>query len=202
MTNPHKTTIKTYDSSAKELAAYFQGIGPRVEDIELGLKLAGNPGKPRVVEIGCGDGRDAAEIVKRAGFYQGFDPSAGLLALARENVADADFVLADALSYEYPAHTDAIFAFASLLHVSKEDFAKVCKKVAASLRQEGIFFISLKERDTYEEEIKRDAYGERMFCYYNPELVEALAGEAFQPVYEDHQVIGKTKWLTIALRKT
>lgn len=201
MTDFHKLTVQTYDSSAKELAEYFRGIGSRVGDIEHGLKLAGSPERPRVVEIGCGDGRDAAEIVKRAEFYQGFDPSAGLLALAREKVPGADFVLADALSYRYPKDMDVIFAFASLLHVNREDLAKVCEKAADSLRRDGIFFISLKERDSYAEEVKKDEHGERMFYYYTPALVKELASNVFTPVFEDHQLIGSTKWLTLALKK-
>ena len=75
--------IQTYDSSAIALAEYFKGIGPRINDIELGLNLARASKKARVVEIGCGDGRDAIEIVKRSGWYEGFDPSEGLLDIAR-----------------------------------------------------------------------------------------------------------------------
>lgn len=66
-----RITISTYDKSAKELAEYFKGHGTRVEDIELALKLAGSPKNAKVVEVGCGDGRDAAEIVMRVGSYIG-----------------------------------------------------------------------------------------------------------------------------------
>lgn len=73
--NYTKTTIATYDNSAEELAEYFRSIGPRIQDLEKGLSLAGaNKGTARVVEIGCGDGRDAREIIKRVDWYEGFDP--------------------------------------------------------------------------------------------------------------------------------
>ena len=49
-------TIDTYDSSANELAEYFKGIGARVDDIQLGIKLCGSSDKLQVVEIGCKDG--------------------------------------------------------------------------------------------------------------------------------------------------
>ena len=60
-----KQLINTYNKSARELSEYFQGIGPRVKDItnvfnyfpkERHLAL-------KVIEIGCGDGRDAKEII-------------------------------------------------------------------------------------------------------------------------------------------
>jgi len=193
-------TITSYDESALALSKYFQGIGSRVSDIELGLDLAKvNDGSARVVEIGCGDGRDASETVKRVTWYEGFDPSKGLLNIAKPKVPKASFVQADALSYEYPKDIDVIFAFASLLHVNKDDLDKVFKKTAESLRQRGIFYISLKERDAYEEEVKE--FGKRMFYYYNPELISSFAKPQFETVHVDHQLIGKTKWFTVALAK-
>ncbi|HEX6258470.1 MAG TPA: class I SAM-dependent methyltransferase [Candidatus Saccharimonadales bacterium] len=194
-------TIKTYDESAKELAEYFKGIGARVSDIELGLKLANANSEAKVVEVGCGDGRDAEEIVKRVAWYEGYDPSEGLLDIARKRLPDASFVTADALTYQYPENLDVVYAFASLLHVNQGDMKVALTKIAAALRKDGIAFISLKERPTYEEEVKEDQYGKRMFYYYNARLIQELAGHAFIVAHEDHQTIGRTDWFTLALKK-
>jgi SAM-dependent methyltransferase len=199
--NWNNQTIQTYDKSANKLADYFKGIGPRVKDIELGLKLANVNGNARVVEIGCGDGRDAKEIIKQVAWYEGFDPSKGMLKIAKSELPGISFVLADALTYNYPKQLDVIFAFASLLHVNKTNLAKVFKKCAKSLRTRGIFYISLKERDSYIEELVKDNYGERIFYYYNVNLITRLAGNKFKSIYMDHQKIGHTKWLTIVLKK-
>ena len=193
--------VAVYDASAKELSDYFSGIGSRVEDIEQGLKLIDSQATVRAVEIGCGDGRDAVEIVKRVDWYEGVDPSEGLLAIARDRLPNTPFVQADALSYSYPTAVDIIFAFASLLHVPKDDLEKVFTQAVASLRPDGIFYISLKFRPEYVEETKSDAYGERMFYYYNPELIRELAGDQFTTVFESSQTIGSTDWFTIALRR-
>jgi ubiquinone/menaquinone biosynthesis C-methylase UbiE len=194
-------TIKTYDDSANELAEYFKGIGARVDDIELGLKLADIGSNAQVVEIGCGDRRDAVEIVKRVGKYEGFDPSEGLLKIAHKRLPNVSFVKADALSYVYPKKLDVVYAFASLLHVNLEDLKKVFEKVSQSLRPGGVFFISLKERTDYVEEVKEDEYGKRIFYYYNPAIIKEVAGTSFTSIYEDHQKIGKTDWFTIVLKK-
>lgn len=198
MTDP--TTIDTYDRSAKGLAEYFKGIGPRIEDIERGLTLAKASTDARVVEIGCGDGRDAAEIVTRVSWYEGFDPSEGLLAIARERLPETSFVQADALSYEYPENADVVFSFASLLHSPKEDLELVFPKVAQALRSGGIFYISLKERADYVAEDKVDEYGTRTFYFYTPQLLRELAGD-LELVYEDRQKIGNTDWFTVAFKK-
>ena len=196
-----KQNVKVYNDSATEIAAYFQGIGSRVEDIKRGLTLANKTSTASVVEIGCGDGRDAKEIIKRVARYTGIDPSEGLLNIAKENNPSGTFILTDALHYSYPAQQDVVFAFASLLHVNRNDLSLVFKKVTAALRPGGIFYISLKERAEYTEEIKEDKYGKRMFYYYNPSIINHIASSSFESVYEYHQKIGTTDWFTIALKK-
>lgn len=201
MSNWDARTIETYDRSAEQLAEYFAGIGPRVADIERGLGLAGVGSTAKVVEIGCGDGRDAVEIVPRVASYEGVDPSAGLLELARKKLPDVSFVLADALTYKYPTNLDVIFAFASLLHVDIDGMGDALDYASAALRPGGIYYMSLKEREVYTQELQTDQYGERMFYYYTPEIIELQAGFGFDPVYVDHQQVGSTQWFTLALQK-
>lgn len=194
-------TIKTYDDSAAQLAEYFAGIGPRVEDIDLALELCDAKENIAAVEIGCGDGRDALEIVPRVASYVGVDPSEGLLAIAKKRLPEATFVKADALSYDYPDSVDVMFAFASLLHVNKDDMRIALEKASKALRPGGIYFVSLKERDEYTEEVKQDKYGERMFYFYNSSIIAELASPWFAVAYEDRQQIGETAWFTIALKR-
>lgn len=182
------------------MAEYFRGIGARINDVETAISLRGTDTKLRALEIGCGDGRDAEEIIKRVDWYEGFDPSEGLLNIARDRLPNASFVNADAISYSYPENLDVVFAFASLLHVNKSDMKRVLSLATESLNTGGIIYLSLKESVEYKEEVKTDSYGQRMFYYYTPENIEELAS-SLEPVYEDHQIIGHTKWFTMALRK-
>lgn len=194
-------TIATYDGSAAQYAKKFNGIGSRVEDIERGLLLAGKPIGARVLEIGCGNGRDAQKIIKRAGYYVGIDPSEGLLSFARQNTPDAEFVTSDALSFDYPKQLDVAFAFASLLHVDRHGMRQVFRKLSSSLRDGAIAYISLKEREAYGQEVLHDDTGDRLFFYYDTPTVIETAGSDFKPVYDDHQELNGTSWLTLALRK-
>lgn len=194
-------TISTYDQSAKELAAFMRGIDSHADDIQRALELAGHPNHAYVVEIGCGDGRDAKEITKHVKSYIGFDPSAGLLALAPQSLPNCLFVQADALSFTYPGNIDVIFAFASLLHSPREELRDILAKIHASLKDGGILYLILKERDKYEKVQQKDRFGERVFYYYNAPLVVEMAGGSFTKVYEEHRVIGNTNWFTLALQK-
>lgn len=196
-----KQNNKVYNESAEKLAEYFAGIGPRIDDIERGLELAGKKDGAKVIELGCGDGRDAIEIVKRVNWYEGIDPSIGLLDIAKKKLPNVSFVLSDALSYDYPKDLDVIFAFASLLHINQSDLCKVFEKSLLALRIGGIFYISLKESPMYKEEIKKDEFGERMFYYYKPEILQDIAGNNFSTEYIDRQAKGHTNWFTVVLKR-
>lgn len=201
MTNWRQETINTYNKSAVRLAEYFRGIGSRTMDINRALELSGNPSGARVVEIGCGDGRDAKEIVKRTNWYQGFDISEELVKLAQAHVPEAQFTVGDAVNFDYPKDLDVIFAFASLLHLDKDETKAVFTKAHEALKPGGIVYISLKYRPEYTEEVKTDEYGRRMFYFYNPELISDIAGEGYEVADTSQEIRGHTEWFEIALRK-
>lgn len=196
-------TLDTYNKSASELAGYFKGIGSRIEDIDLALKLADkSDGSASVLEIGCGDGRDAEEILKRVKNYKGIDYSEELIKIARKKTAGANLVVSDLLNYEYEkSEYDVILAFASLLHISKEQFIELVPKLAGALKPGGIFFVSLKYREDYEKEWKEDDFGKRLFYFYNPQLVEDMCRDYFEVLKVSNSRIGKTKWFELAMKK-
>jgi SAM-dependent methyltransferase len=195
-------TLKTYDFSAKELSKYFQGIGARTNHIEQALELAGkNDGSASVLELGCGDGRDAEEIIKRTQSYTGIDYSKELIKLAKQKLPSADFRIVDMQNFDFPFESyDVVFAFASLLHIDKENLKLLMKKVARSLKVGGIFYISTKYADKYKEEWKEDKFGKRLFYFYNAELITKLASE-FDVVTTDTVMHNTTAWLEMVLRK-
>jgi len=197
-----KQNVKSYDDNAAAFDSYFNSFGARVSDIHLTFRLASlKLADRRVVEIGCGGGRDAKYIVKHCGWYQGFDPSKKFLEIARDRVPDGDFVLADASSYEYPADINVVFAFASLLHVNKDDLKIVLQKLSDVLQPGGVIFISLKEAEKYTEKEQVDKSGSRrMFYHYNPTMIQSM-NSGFIIVYEHHYKIDQTDWCNIILKK-
>src|SRR3989344_6490320 len=192
MTDWRKKTLDTYNKTAKELADYFVGIGARTEDIKRAFGYIKNTDQPNVLEIGCGDGRDAVEIATRTSNYIDTDPSEKMLDIARRKLPTAKFEVSGAVEYDFPEELDIIFAFASLLHLDKDEVKVVFDKAAKVLRPSGVFYISLKFKPEYTEEVKIDEFGERMFYFYTPELIKKLAGKQFETVYYDTQQVGST----------
>lgn len=201
MANWKQKNLQTYNQSADALAEYFRGIGPRTTDIKKALKLAGDPENANVVEIGCGDGRDAREIVKLVGTYVGFDIAEEAIKLAKKHVPRAQFEVCDVDNFIFPDNLDVVYSFASLLHSNKEEFSAVFAKVYAALKVGGVFMISLKRADMYQEHIKTDRFGERLFYFYTPELIQELAGSSFETVSLTFSHVGSTDWFEITLRK-
>jgi SAM-dependent methyltransferase len=201
MVNLRQATIDTYNQSAEALADYFRGKGPRVKYIDIALELAGNPKDAKVVEIGCGDGRDAKYIVSKVKYYVGFDISKELIRLAKEHVPGAKFEVADANNFDYPNNLNVVFAFASILHLDSEELKETLKKVSDALKTGGVFYISSKHAIQYKEQVKEDKFGTRLFYFYNPEIISELAGDKFIVKKYWYETIGHTKWFEVALQK-
>lgn len=201
MNSLRQTTIDTYNNSAAELAEYFRGIGPRERYITTAFELVGNPPEANVLEIGCGDGRDAKAICARTPNYLGIDASSELIELAREHVPEGRFEVADAAKYDYPENLDIVFAFASFLHLNKSELRTVFDGLAKALRPQGIVYISSKYRPHYEREIKDDRFGRRQFYFYNSEIMRGLAGPGFKIARRWREVHGNTDWFELALRR-
>jgi SAM-dependent methyltransferase len=199
MTKDKQATINTYNTKALELADYFSGIGSRKQDIKKAFAILNRP-NPNVIEIGCGNGRDAQEILLLTDNYLGTDVSKAMIELAKAKCSKADFVIADQETYTVPDNTDIIFAFASLLHSDKKQVRDFLLRSHKPLSANGVIYISLKF-DNYHKELQNDKFGERVFYYYEPSDIKTMVKGKFKPVYEDIQQIGKTKWFTMALQK-
>jgi trans-aconitate methyltransferase len=194
-------TVETYDRRAPELAEYFRGIGTREKHIDYVLDLIGHPKDPRIVEIGCGDGRDAKSIVERTPNYLGFDISTGMIDIAKQYVPDGNFVVADAAGFEFPDDLDAIFAFASLLHLSKDEVRSIFSRAHIALKEGGVFYVSVKHAPAYHARIIRDQFGERLFYFYDEAQLGTLAGDGFEIVSSEIERKGNTNWVEMALRR-
>lgn len=202
MDSKKKETVETYNNSAKELSKYFNGIdGPCILLPTKAFTFC-NQKNPKILEVGCGSGRDAKKILKITKNYEGFDISKGMIVMAKNKYPTVNFFVADFEEYLFPDNQyDIVFAFASLLHTNKYGVKKVIKKISKTVMSGGLLFITLKEREKYQVETKEDRFGRRTFYFYTPELIESFAKEYFETVFVERQKIGKTNWFSILLRK-
>jgi ubiquinone/menaquinone biosynthesis C-methylase UbiE len=195
-----KQTINTYDKSAKFHADKFDEIGTRIEDIELTYSKVKKK-NPKTIELGCGNGRDAVEIIKHTNDYLGIDLSSELIKLAKKKVGEKYFKVADIETFKFPKNIDVVFTFASLLHSDKVSVKKVLNNIYKNMNKGGVIFISLKY-DKYQKRLMyKEHQGYKTFYFYTPEDIKEIAPEGFKSVFEEIQDFKGQNWFSLILQK-
>jgi len=198
----NKKTIEAYDKNPQFYADKFDSYGVRFEDIDKALKL-NESGSMKVLELGCGNGRDAEYIVSRVGKdnYLGIDASDSLIALARMKVTHVTFQVKDMMKLDFEADSFGIvFSFASMLHMKHEEMVDLLDKCHKWLKIGGILYISTKYGEYREERIK-NLGDEKYYYFYKPEDIEKLCPYRYFVVYKNVQDIRGQSWFEIALKK-
>lgn len=191
-------TRAAYNENATTFAKKFDELGPRVGDIKFALSFV--PKNPFVYELGCGNGRDAQELLRWTNKYSGIDISREFVRLAKQKAPKGTFKVGDFSIATFPQGIDAIFAFASLLHVDRDTVKAIFERAYKAMKPGGVFFISVKFGN-YVEEKKQDEFGTRYFYFYTPKLLKALAGKKFRSVWERAHSLRGQKWVDIIFQK-
>lgn len=152
-------TIDYYNKNAKE---YFEKTYNADMNIqyELFLKHLGNNGK--ILDFGCGSGRDALYFKKLGYEIDAIDGSKELCKLATKyvgiNVRCMKFNELNVVNTY-----DGIWACSSLVHIDKKEMIEILKKMRNALKQDGIAYIAMKSG------IGEENIGGRYFSYIEKE---------------------------------
>jgi SAM-dependent methyltransferase len=112
----------------------------------------------RILDFGCGPGRDLAAFRALGHEPIGLEGSPPLAAMAREH-SGCEVWEQDFLALELPAGVfDGIFANASLFHVPRQELPRVLRELHAALKPDGVLFAS-NPRGNNEEGWNRGRYG-------------------------------------------
>jgi len=150
-------TLKHYDDRADDFWA-----GTRDHDVTQNIDalLRHIRATPpfRILDLGCGPGRDLAAFRALGHEPIGLEGSPRLAAMARDH-SGCEVWEQDFLALRLPAAAfDGIFANASLFHVPGRELPRVLAELRATLRPEGVLFSS-NPRGNNEEGWNRGRYG-------------------------------------------
>lgn len=160
------------------------------------------PPRARVLELGCGGGRDAEAMIAHGFDVEPTDGSTAIAAKAAQRLGRPVKVMKfDELSEV--ATYDAVWASASLLHVPSEALGRVLAQISRSLKPGGLHFASYKAGGIP----ARDRYGRYFNRPDRAALTEAYSRAASWEVISIVEYIGggyeggEGPWVAITARR-
>lgn len=133
-------SVAYYNANA---ASYFEATARANVSSLRERFIAHLPHGGKVLDAGCGSGRDAKAFLAAGFDVSAFDGSAEMVQLAREHTG-LPVALQRFEQLEFYADFDGVWACASLLHVARENLPDVFQRINQALRSDGVFYASFK----------------------------------------------------------
>lgn len=191
-------TLNYYNSKAKDFASTTVGvIFTEIQDTFFSYL----PPRSRILDFGCGSGRDTKYFLAQGHQVDATDGSEELCKIASEytGIPVKQMLFEDLDAVE---KYDGIWACASILHVAKTQLPEILRKMTTATKKGGIIYTSFKYGD-FEGEKKG-----RFFTYLTEssfeELIKDIPELQIEKMWTSADVRenrGDEKWLNIILRK-
>ena len=134
-------TIADYEGRA---ASFWQGTKDHdvSQNIESLLRHIGMESGARILDFGCGPGRDLADFKARGHSPVGLEGSPTFCEMAREH-SGCEVLNQDFLNISLPdAHFHGVFANATMFHVPSTELKNVLKRIHSALVPSGVLLCS------------------------------------------------------------
>jgi len=173
-------TITWYDQNAEQ---YTQACENMSLPDEIEKFVDSLPKNAKVLDAGCGGGRDASLLKKRGVGVTGIDLSSGLIKVAKEKHPDIDFVEGNFLRLPFEDKSfDGIWNHASLLHLETVDEVKTALgEFERVLKNGGILYTKVKAQTGSDKTaVVRDSLSnhERFFQYFTMAEIQTLLNDS------------------------
>ncbi len=154
----------------------------------------------KILDLGCGSGRDAKAFIEKGYFVTAIDVSPSLCKMAKEKLG-IEVECLDFNEVNYKEKFDGVWACASLLHCSRENLPSIINKIKNALVPNGVVYMSFKYGDFEGEKLGR------FFLDLNEDRFEEIfqKTKGFKKIKiwqsEDTRREKDVIWLNILLRK-
>lgn len=176
----NKDTIDWYDANAEKYAADSDGITFESTARQFLEKL--NP-TPKILEAGCGSGRDAITLSEFGAKVTGLDASEGLIEVAKKKSSDIEFLVGNFLDLPFQDKTfDGVWSHASLVHLDTiGDVKSALSEFYRVLKIDGYLYLLVKKQNGEEKTaVVSDSLSnhDRFFRYYTEGELQTLLEES------------------------
>ncbi len=193
------TTIDYYNKHAESfadgtLSVDFSDVQDRFAELM--------PANARILDFGCGSGRDTLYFISKGFKVDAVDGSEELCRIASENTGiEVRRMLFSELNTNEVY--DGIWACASILHLSKEELNDVFRRMLCAVKRGGYIYTSFKYGEAegfrngrYFTDLTEKTFAEFIKEFPDTESVDEWVTADVRPGRSDE------KWLNIVLRKT
>lgn len=163
-------TISEYSETAREYESRVANLHHRIEGL-LFSDLIPQGGK--ILDAGCGDGRDCKIFSDRGFKVTGIDLTPEFLLMASHKVPAANFYPMDMrqLSFE-DNYFDGVWSCASIVHMDGSGVAQFLKEAKRVLKPNGVLYLAAKEGP------KPVVYGPKTFFFYNERDISSFISDS------------------------
>jgi ubiquinone/menaquinone biosynthesis C-methylase UbiE len=192
-------TIQTYESYAKE---YEEKWGNYTGLENLADKFISYLKGYKLLDIGCGPGRDSKYLSDKGFEVVGVDLTNNFLKIAINKVPSANFYKMDMRKLGFKNESfDGVWCNGAFLHIPKKQNKSTLKEFCRVLKNKGIMYLSVK-KGIGEKIVTKDYWnGRKLFIYYSiNEISNLLENNGFEII---NTTIRKQKeeWINIISRK-
>lgn len=162
-------TKESYELTAEEFAQNVAPLAPRAS-IERFSQLL--PKKAKIVDIGCGSGRDAKIFDELGVQVLGIDFCSNLLEIAKKQAPHGQFQLMDVENIAFEQNSfEGAWAGCILSHIPKAKIPAVLKKIHFILKNEGYFYVTVKkgEGELIEKDTRYESQVEKFWSFFEEE---------------------------------
>lgn len=163
------------------------------------------PQGAKVLDVGCGSGRDLKHFVAHGYQSTGLEPSSELAAFAEKHSGQQVIcaTVQEIDGVDWVERFDGIWCCASLLHIPKDELGVVFQKLARFLKSGGVIYVSFKYGD---QEVERNG---RFFTDLTEELLVGYVVQCPELTIEKTWLTGDVRpgreseqWLNAILKKS
>src|SRR3989338_2520616 len=191
--------IQTYNKYSKIYAEY---TSVKLLQFQLAKYVSLLPEKGKVLDAGCGAGRDSDYLAEEGLDVVSVDLSDGMIEEAKKNNVNA--INMDLLNLELsPESFDGVWCMATLADIPKTEANNFFNNMKKILKREGVLYIAVKEGDG-ESLIEKERYGNmpRFYAFYKKkELEDLLLSNGFEIIELVQSNDEGTEWLEVFARK-
>lgn len=175
-------TKESYEATAEEFAHNVADLAP-MESIQKFVSFLS--AKAKIIDVGCGSGRDAKIFTENGLSVLGVDFSQNLINIAKSNAPLAEFQIMDIEKISFASSSfEGAWANSSLSHIPKKILPSVLQNIHSVLKASGYFYLTVKQG--IGEELREDLrYGhfEKFWSFFEEdEIAEYVRSANFEIV--------------------